>query len=489
MPTVANLAVSVTARTSKFNRKMRGAAKNVRAFGRDVAAVGKRLVQFGALAGGAAVAGMTVAVRQSFKLIDATSKLASTFGIATDQLIGLQHGAVIMGSSMEGMNKGLKEFVRRLGEASTRSGEMRDAIAMLGLDAQTLVAMGTADALKAVADRIAALPNAFEQAEAAYRVFGRRGTELVKLFRLGSEGIDKFVERVRSMGLTFTHLESVGLQNTNDALFDLGQVMRGTANQIAVLLQRYVGPLVTELVNMAIAGDGVRSRVSAAFAAVGTAIGAVITQSQRLIVVWQAFRGVILGTADLAIRAIGAVSQAVANAAMGWAKLADWLSRKLPAIVAGPLFPLADGLERIGKEFDNLAVSMNEASLGLAEGMEDAMAKMEAALDRLRSGSAAKGFWDWLQKIREAWDELARRTELRPPITPRPLASLESLRGARAGARARQAEFQQISLARVAVNAVTSPSRPQTVHDPQLLRTNELLNRIRFALTLPGVTG
>lgn len=483
MPSVATLAVSVTARTSKFNRKMKQAGKNVREFGRKVADVGKRLVRFGALAGGAAVAGLIVATRQSFKLIDATSKLASTFGIATDQLIGLQHGAVIMGSSLEGMNKGLKEFVRRLGEASSRSGEMRDAIAMLGLDAQTLVAMGTAGALKAVADRIAALPNEFEQAEAAYRVFGRRGTELVKLFRTGGKGIDDFVRRVRLMGLTFTELESAGIQNANDALFELSQTMRGTANQIAVRLQPYVGSLATALTDMAIAGDGVRSRVATAFATVETAIVRVLNESARLAAVWHAFRGVIIGTAALAVRAIGIVSQTISDSAKRWALLFDWITDRIPAQFVGPLFPLIEGLKGVSEAFDTIKLSMDEASLGFAEGMDDAMAKMQAALDSWRTGSAGRKLTDWLDNLIDKWNEFAKKTLEQPKMPTRPLLSLESLRGA-AAARARHTEFQQISLSRVAVGGIHTPSRPQIVSDPQLALTNRELQAIRRAMRL-----
>ena len=54
---------------------------------------------------------------------------------------------------------------------------------------------------------------------------------------------------------------------------------------------------------------------------------------------------------------------------------------------------------------------------------------------------------------------------------------------------ARRAEFQQVSLARMAVQGVRTPSRPQLVRDPQLAMTNDLLNRIRFALNQPlGLT-
>lgn len=51
-------------------------------------------------------------------------------------------------------------------------------------------------------------------------------------------------------------------------------------------------------------------------------------------------------------------------------------------------------------------------------------------------------------------------------------------------AAARTAEFQQIALSRVAIRGVNTPGRPQIVRDPQLVDTNETLQRILNALSV-----
>lgn len=487
MPTVANLAVSVTARTSKFNRKMKGARKSVQVFGRSVVDVGKRLVQFGALAGGAAVAGLTIATKQSFALIDATAKLSDRLGITTEALTGLQHAATIMGSSTEGVNKGLEQFVRRLGEASSRTGEMRDALLMLGLDVATLQTLGTADAFMVVADRIAQIPDVMQKAEAAYRLFGRRGVELVNTLSLTSRGIEELMNEAKLLGITFDRLAAARVENANDAMERLRKTMRGTATQIADRLAPFVGALATRLTEVAIAGDGVRTRVATAFEFVEKAIGKVLDATVLLSAEWFAFQGIILGTADITIKALGKMTTAMNESLKGWNELLKFIVTEGPKSLADPALAALGPIAKVGLELEKTADILTATSEALGEGMEDAMAKMEAALDRFRTGSAATGFADWVQRIRDWWDDISKKGLQQPKLQPIPLRNLESLRGGGAGAGARTAEFQQVALARVAIQGINTPGRPQIVRDPQLATTNDILNRIRFGLSLPGI--
>ena len=80
MPIIDTLSVSVTAKTSKFRKGMKGAAGAVNRFSSVVRGAAGRLAGFGtALVGIGGVAGLGLLIKQSFATIDVIAKMLEEF--------------------------------------------------------------------------------------------------------------------------------------------------------------------------------------------------------------------------------------------------------------------------------------------------------------------------------------------------------------------------------------------------------------------------
>ncbi len=67
----------------------------------------KRMAKVGAVMTVAAAAGLAYMVKRQMDAIDVIAKLSDRLGIATEDLVGLQHAASISGVSTESLNKSL----------------------------------------------------------------------------------------------------------------------------------------------------------------------------------------------------------------------------------------------------------------------------------------------------------------------------------------------------------------------------------------------
>jgi len=262
MPSVANLAISVTARTGGFAKEMRRAQRSLKRFSSSVLASMKRVAMFGGgLAALATGGGLAILTKRSLSAVDAISKLSDRIGLSTEAISGLHHVARITGVGVEGMNKAMEQFVRRLGEAKTGTGETKDALERLGLSADALTSMKTIDAFKAIIAEISKLPDAASRADAAYRMFGRQGVQLLNVVNLGASAFEGLMEEAKKLGLTFTRVAGAQVEAANDAITRLKEVAIGAGQALAIQLSPYITGAADALVEMAVAGEGLGEKV------------------------------------------------------------------------------------------------------------------------------------------------------------------------------------------------------------------------------------
>ncbi len=247
----------------------RNKAKGVMAgFRRGLDSTGKamqRMAKVGAVMTLAAAAGLAYMVKRQMEAIDVIAKLSDRLGIATEDLVGLQHAASISGVSTESLNKSLDMFVRRLGEMTMGSGEAERGLEMLGLTMEELIHLSPAEAMGIAADRINRLETQAEKAAAAYFLFGRAGAQLVTMFAVGSEGLREFQKEADKLGLTFSRFDAAQIEAANDALTRARATMTGLFRQITIELAPYIEILADKFTDVATAGEGLGANVVNAF--------------------------------------------------------------------------------------------------------------------------------------------------------------------------------------------------------------------------------
>lgn len=459
MPTVANLAVSVTAQTGDFNRKMQASAGIVRSFGSLVVNMSRRLAAFGTIAGGVTVAGLALATRHAFKLADAVAMTARKVGLATEELIGLRFAAGLAGVKAADLTKFLERMVPKI---DTIEGALR----RMGVSAGAVATM---------------------------------------------------VRVVEALGVSMNQVGSKKIQDAIAAVRQLWTVIRATSFELAVRLAPAVKFVAGELLHFVVLarvaivelGKRLTPHILAAserlvqFAKAGANAGSTVPLAFGLI----AEAGAKLANSVVFIEAAwhglnAAVLIVSSNMVAGFEKILGPLRILLVELASGiraiaTILPLPKKqMDAMNEAIDSFQRGVLRSQIAIA-GMADVLAadatlaieKMNKAWEDFASGKAGEDFKATFAEIAERAKAIVadilklQKIGLKIPDLP----SAGALGAGAAAARARTAEFQQISLARVAVQGVNTPGRPQIVSDPQLAITNEHLRQLRTLMTGVGL--
>lgn len=324
MATIATVGVSVTAKTFEFDRRLSESEKRLKGFSqgvaqlaartrllskasqdslaRDVFALGKAagvIAQVGkaaftttsvAAAGAATAVGLLT--RKQMEAIDAQAKFADLIGVDTKALAGLEHGARITGVGIEQLRTGLQRMTRRVAEAAQGTGEAKNAIAELGLDARNLASQSPDHAFAMIADAMEGVTNQGDRVRIAMKLFDSEGVSLLRTMKGGSEAIAGYTAEADKLGIAVSRIDAAKVEEANDSITRMGEVLKGVGNTLAV----EVSPLVTEAAerfkDWATEGDGV-ARLAGNLRGVGSALESVVNGLREIRGIGNSISGVI----------------------------------------------------------------------------------------------------------------------------------------------------------------------------------------------------
>jgi hypothetical protein len=170
---------------------------------------------------------------------------ADALGIGTQSLMGFQFAARQVGIETEGFNAALRRMLGNIGKLSVDGGEGADALAELGLSAESLDKRGTKEAFLTIADAITKLPSAAQQAAMSMRLFGRDGAKMLALFKGGRKGIEDTMRDLERIGGTITTDVAFGADRAADSFNRMWEANKGVGNELTLSL----GPGVEALAN------------------------------------------------------------------------------------------------------------------------------------------------------------------------------------------------------------------------------------------------
>lgn len=147
-----------------------------------------------ALAGAAGLGALGQAAINTAKLGGELSDLSARTGISARALITLRQAFKDVGLSGDDVGRKINYLQRSIIEAATSGGAAADALAGIGLSAQSLATLAPEDQFSQVAAAISAIQNPAERSAAAMQIFGKSGAELLPLFAEG--GAIQNAERV-----------------------------------------------------------------------------------------------------------------------------------------------------------------------------------------------------------------------------------------------------------------------------------------------------
>ena len=169
----------------------------------------------GVVAGLGLVTGaLTVMFGKLADAIDEQAKVASSLGIANEALGAMRDAAGYAGISTEGLTTSLRKMSQGIGDAANGTGEAKDAIEALGLNAEKLAQMKPEEAFTAIIVELDKIPNGIKKTTLAMDLFGRSGAAMANLT---SKGLKQAQSDAEQLGLKMNATQAKIVEDTNDA--------------------------------------------------------------------------------------------------------------------------------------------------------------------------------------------------------------------------------------------------------------------------------
>lgn len=456
MATIATLSVSITARTKKFQKSMRRAAQRVKDFS-------KRIARLATIAGTVATAGLALLTKRAFTTIDALAKMSDNLSLSIRDLIGFRRAAEIAGIEANAFEKATAKMVIRIGEANQGLQQSKRAFEELGLDPADLELLSTREKLLTVIDALANMTNKTKALTLSYQIFSRQGIAFQQLVLAGAKSLEESVKRSEELGESLSRVDAAKIEAANDAIRDLGAVIRGVAQSIAIKLAPVIERVAKAITEWAIEGRRASNLIlnGLKFVAIG---------ASKVVDIF-----VILERTLVAIKLTGV-------------RVFSFLTGVLTDFVTNAV-NLLSRIPLIGDKFKiELGAVKAAAAIGKAAA-EALVIETEKELTKLFSRKLpSENITAFFERLQAAAEAAAKAVaDARKALPGGGDGDLPESLSSRAAARA--AEFKQISLSRFGLGGITGKAnKPQPIVSKQIDTTNTLLQQVVMN-TLGPTTG
>ncbi len=203
-----------------------------------------------AFIGVAGAAGIGLLIKRSLDATDALAKTAIRIGTTTEALSRLHFAADISGVSTETLNMAMQRFTRRTAEAARGTGEAKDAIRELGLNANNLLQLDLDEQMIKLAEAFAAQEDPARKVVLAMKLFDSEGVALLQTLDAGAVGLREMFKEAELLGAVMSTDAAKGVEDTQDALTRLKTIMGGVIDQFTAALAPVLEKIVTHLTTM-----------------------------------------------------------------------------------------------------------------------------------------------------------------------------------------------------------------------------------------------
>ncbi len=272
-------------------------------------AIAERLKRIGkgtALAGGAlsaigtAVVAPIVAAGNAFSnYVDGLNDARVKTGLTVESLSSLAFVAEQQGTSLEGLQAGLRGMAKFTTAVASGSGGAIKVLGALGIAAGEFLAATPEQRFRMLADQLSRIEDPTLRAGVAMKVFGKSATDLLPTIALGSAGIAEMQQRADDLGLVVSQTDADKFGAFGDELAAIGRQVRMAWWQAgAALIETFgwVVPIIQRALATTIAFvKGNRPLVGVLLLAAGAAIAFGTALSVAGGLVWSA--GVVMSSA------------------------------------------------------------------------------------------------------------------------------------------------------------------------------------------------
>lgn len=383
MAIIGTIGVSVVAKVGDFAKGMdkvrRSARRTFRELDRGVRSV---VGLGGALTALVAGGSLSYLVAQQLKAVDASTKFADRLGISTEALTGLQFAADLTGVSTNQLQLGLQRMTRRIAEAAQGTGEAKNALAELGLNAQELSQLTPDQQFRRVADAMQNVSNQSDRVRLGFKLFDSEGVALINTMRGGAEALDAMQKEAQVLGLTFDRVTGAKIEMANDAMTRLTAVATGFGRSLAAEVAPFITAAAEKLVQLTTDAGG---------------MGNVVVMVMDKVASGVAF---VADMFDLGKAAFKGLQSAVTFGISLILENLELMTRGVETVlnlIPGVEIEASKALDEIGKGLRELA----------SEQLDDATGALDSFLDGDRSRAVRRFFDEVTRKGQEAAEEIA----------------------------------------------------------------------------------
>jgi TP901 family phage tail tape measure protein len=326
--------INVTADTSRAKAGLAGIADKMKAVGRA------------ATVAGGIITGIGVASITAFaKMGDEVHKMALRTGFSTEALSGLRVAAELSGTSLKGLETGLRRMSNVIMDAKAGLGESVDALNSLGVSVDDLIGKSPEQQFEILTMALADMSDKTAQVATATDVFGRAGTALLPMLADGAAGFKELTSKAAEMGVEFDQDAANSAARLTDSLGNLKASFQGVmfaiAEQLAPIisgLAEDVGTAISKISEWTDANPGLTKVIVLVTAAVGAlllVLGPLMMVLPGIVAIAPAVGAaftIMMGPVGLIALAIAALVAGIIGLAVAWNKNLGGIQEKTQAV-------------------------------------------------------------------------------------------------------------------------------------------------------------
>ena len=299
---IAELIVSLGVDSASYKTGMKNAKKDANSFSdsaKQAVTSARREINRAGVAIGAASAAVAAAtavmVKQQMASIDQMAKFSDRIGLTTQALAGMRHQAELNGVAQRQLDTGLQRMVRRVAEAAQGTGEAKNAIKELGLNAQQLAAMRPDQQFAAIAEQMKNVEGQSNRVRLAFKLFDSEGVGMVNMMRDGAEGLSAAQREAEALGIAVNRIDAAKIEAANDATYRAKMAMDGLGKSITIAVAPYITEIANEFFNASKESNGFREQVDVAMKKSASAVGVVLDAIHYMKIAWKGAQVLVSG--------------------------------------------------------------------------------------------------------------------------------------------------------------------------------------------------
>jgi hypothetical protein len=355
------------------------------------------------------IVGIGIAVAKSFAdAADKVYELSQKSGLSASNVSTLAFAAKEAGSTIDKSLPAFDRYIKNVNEAAAGNKALAYSFNQLGIDTKS-AAESSDNALQQLFTTINKLPPGAQQVDAAMKLAGRSGADLIPIIKEANGNFDAFKEKAEALGVVISDQDAKAAHDFKVSMDDLEGSLIGIRNEIGSQLLPQLTVLATNLTNLLTSTPKETSNV-------GNDIGEIIKYVL-------AFIFGLIGTIQTLGIEIGALIevviglfQALYDVSTGVFKLGEAIGKFIAGDLKGAMDSFKDAAHQAGVAVDDFAHQWNRAIASLqtpASGFEAMFALFSNPatnpVTKTRPQAAFKGGAP--SKTKDTADQLAKAQE------------------------------------------------------------------------------